>query len=215
MLQLYLRFRRGFGDLEGSAGSDLDLLRKLSRGRSVRLDLLHEFHTLDDLAWNEMSNHVSNTRRKEASIPKTTWAPSNHEVTTVVTKNWEPFVFLPALAIDRRPGLVCLILKFSSTPPTPLERRDKHTIAEYPRTSELLAVDRLATGAVVAGEVAALEHELGDDAVEPRAGVAVPVLPSAQLAEVARGLGDDVVVQLEHDAAARRAADGDIELRRI
>ena len=110
---------------------------------------------------------------------------------------------------------MCLILKFSSTPPTPLERRDKHTIAEYPRTSELLAVDRLATGAVVAGEVAALEHELGDDAVEPRAGVAVPVLPSAQLAEVARGLGDDVVVQLEYDAAARRTADGDIELRRI
>ncbi len=81
----------------------------------------------------------------------------------------------------------------------------KHKIEKNVPTSKLLAVDRLATGAVVAGEVTSLEHELGDDAVEPRAGVAVPVLPSAQLAEVARGLGDDVVVQLEHDAAAGRA----------
>ena len=91
----------------------------------------------------------------------------------------------------------------------------KHKIEKSVPTSKLLAVDRLATGAVVAGEVASLEHELGDDAVEPRAGVAVPVLPSAQLAEVARGLGDDVVVQLEHNAAAGCAADGDIELRSV
>ncbi|OIC23906.1 hypothetical protein A7L51_18925 [Acinetobacter baumannii] len=34
---------------------------------------------------------------------------------------------------------------------------------------ELLAVDALTTGAVAAGEVATLEHELGDDAVEGRA----------------------------------------------
>ena len=33
-------------------------------------------------------------------------------------------------------------------------------------TSEFLAIDRLATGAVVSRKVTALEHELGNDAVE-------------------------------------------------
>ena len=33
-------------------------------------------------------------------------------------------------------------------------------------TLELLAVDRLSTGTVTAGEVATLEHEVGDDTVE-------------------------------------------------
>merc|ERR1711920_188479 len=46
--------------------------------------------------------------------PKTTCFPSRCEVTTVVMKNWLPLVSLPAFAIERRPGLVCLILKFSS-----------------------------------------------------------------------------------------------------
>lgn len=27
-----------------------------------------------------------------ATSPKTTWRPSNHEVTTVVMKNWEPLL---------------------------------------------------------------------------------------------------------------------------
>ena len=64
--------------------------------------------------------------------PKTTCLPSSHEVTTVVTKNWEPllrgsirlarshrllrdtYVLGPALAMDRRKGLSCFNLKFSS-----------------------------------------------------------------------------------------------------
>ena len=32
----------------------------------------------------------------------------------MVMKNWEPFVSRPALAMERRPGRVCEILKFSS-----------------------------------------------------------------------------------------------------
>lgn len=32
----------------------------------------------------------------------------------MVMKNWEPLVSLPALAMDRRPFLECLSLKFSS-----------------------------------------------------------------------------------------------------
>jgi len=58
-----------------------------------------------------------NTQMKINSVknaPNTTWAPSSQEVTTVVMKNWEPLVFLPALAMERRPGLVCFSWKFSS-----------------------------------------------------------------------------------------------------
>jgi hypothetical protein len=62
--------------------------------------------------------------------PKTTCLPSSHEVTTVVMKNWEPllndvsdsfgiqkgrsYVLGPALAMDRRKGLLWVSLKFSS-----------------------------------------------------------------------------------------------------
>ena len=53
---------------------------------------------------------------------------------------------------------------------------------------------------VSAGEVAALEHELRDDAVEGRALVAETRLPSAQLSEVFDGLGDNLVVEFEVDA---------------
>jgi hypothetical protein len=35
-------------------------------------------------------------------------------VMAVVMKNWEPLVSLPALAMLRRPVLVCFSLKFSS-----------------------------------------------------------------------------------------------------
>lgn len=83
---------------------------------------------------------------------------------------------------------------------------------------ELLTVDGLTTGAllrsvsrtledsstsahVATGEVTTLEHELRDDAVEGRALVTETVLASAQLAEVAGGLGNDIVVEVEVDAA--------------
>jgi hypothetical protein len=71
-----------------------------------------------------------------ATSPNTTCLPSSQEVTTVVMKNWEPFlqlginvsvcddrgvqsfsqayVFGPALAMDSRKGRSCFSLKFSS-----------------------------------------------------------------------------------------------------
>ena len=87
---------------------------------------------------------------------------------------------------------------------------------------ELLAVDGLATSAlledvsvlrsaqlgcvvrsyVATGEVTTLEHELGDDTVELGAGVAEALLASAESAEVLSGLGDNVVVEGEVDAAS-------------
>lgn len=54
---------------------------------------------------------------------------------------------------------------------------------------------------VATGEVTTLEHELRDDAVEGRAGVAEALLAGAESAEVLSGLGDDVVVEVEVDAA--------------
>merc|ERR1711879_967243 len=67
---------------------------------------------------------------------------------------------------------------------------------------ELLAVDGLSTSAVATGEVTTLEHELGDDTVELGAGVAEALLVGAEGTEVLNGLGDDVVEELEVDAAS-------------
>lgn len=85
---------------------------------------------------------------------------------------------------------------------------------------ELLSVDGLATGAldctfrmcldlsrvwrpthVALGEVTTLKHEVGDNTVEGRSGVAKTMLASGKLTEVGGGLRDDVVEELEHDAA--------------
>ena len=49
--------------------------------------------------------------------------------------------------------------------------------------------------------------------MEARSRISISMLPRGQLAEVLRGLGDDIVVQLEHDATSILAVNGDIELR--
>jgi hypothetical protein len=54
---------------------------------------------------------------------------------------------------------------------------------------------------IATSEVTALEHELGDDAVEGRVSVSKALLASAESTEVLGGLGDDVVVEGEVDAA--------------
>lgn len=60
--------------------------------------------------------------------------------------------------------------------------------------------------------VTALEHEVRDDTVEARAGVAKALLAGAERAEVGGGLGDDVIVELEDDAAGRLLVDGDVKV---
>ena len=50
----------------------------------------------------------------DVTTPKTTCRPSNQLVFTVVMKNCEPLVSLPALAILSHPGPSCFSLKFSS-----------------------------------------------------------------------------------------------------
>lgn len=67
--------------------------------------------------------------------------------------------------------------------------------------AEFLSVDALATCAVAAREIPALQHEVGDDTVE--LGVLEPeaLLPCAQGAKVLRRPRGDVVVQVEVNAA--------------
>lgn len=57
---------------------------------------------------------------------------------------------------------------------------------------------------IAASEITALEHELGDDAVEGRALVAEAILAGAQLPEIPGRLGNDVVEQVERDTARLR-----------
>jgi len=104
--------------------------------------------------------------------------------------NWEPLVLGPALAMEQLEVLV----------------------------GELGAVDGLPAGAVAAGEVAALAHEAGDDAVEGGALVvqrlprgAQALLARAQAAKVLGRPGDLVGEELHDDAAGLGLADEDVE----
>ena len=99
--------------LESSTIFDCDLLLGSSGCRAKTFDFLDNFHPFNDLAYRVSDIRGCRSGRR-SNIPKTTCAPSNQEVTTVVMKNCDPLVFLPALAMERRPGLLCFSLKFSS-----------------------------------------------------------------------------------------------------
>lgn len=86
----------------------------------------------------------------------------------------------------------------------------------HPLTLELSPIDALTAGTVAGREVAALEHEGRDDAVERGARVAEAVLARAQLAEVLRGVlarcshagigGRCAGASKDKDSAGRRSA---------
>lgn len=83
---------------------------------------------------------------------------------------------------------------------------------------ELLAVDGLPAGAITVGEVTALQHEVGDDAVEAAAleveglaRLADTLLAGAEGPEVLDSLGDGLSVQLHLDAAGILAVNVDVE----
>jgi hypothetical protein len=78
---------------------------------------------------------------------------------------------------------------------------------------EFFSVDRLAAGTVCLGEVASLEHELGDDTVENRAFITKSMLSSCKFTEVSGGNGDYIVIELKDNASLRHIADSDVELR--
>lgn len=77
--------------------------------------------------------------------------------------------------------------------------------------TEFFSVDRLATGAVVVGEISSLGHELVYDAVESTPLVSVSLFAGAESPEVFGSLGDDVVVEFEGDFSCGLGVDGDIE----
>lgn len=89
-------------------------------------------------------------------------------------------MFFPAFAIDNKPGLLCLCVKFSSVYASrvQLQISKKKKKRSRRRTSEFLAVDGLAAGAVALGEVTTLQHELGDNTMETGTCVSVAVLAS-------------------------------------
>lgn len=74
------------------------------------------------------------------------------------------------------------------------------------------AVHGPAARAVSVGDVAALNHELVDDAMELGPLVPVPVLARGQLPEVLRRLRHHVAEQRHHDAAGGRTPDLDVEV---
>ena len=76
---------------------------------------------------------------------------------------------------------------------------------------KLLSVNGLAPRPVAVGEVAALQHERLDDAMENGALVGEPGLANAEAPEVVGGLGDDAAEELHDDAADGLAGDGDVE----
>lgn len=102
------------GCLNDARLRDDDLGLGGARRRAERLDLLDKVQALGDLTCGVVS--INPAMLPIDDVPNTTWAPSSHEVTTVVMKNWEPLVFLPALAMERVPGFVCFNWKFSSVP---------------------------------------------------------------------------------------------------
>lgn len=85
----------------------------------------------------------------------------------------------PCGAILPQPGLLVTTCSWGPTWSCVLE--DKVFIIK------LLPIDGLAPSAVVVGEIAALAHELGDDAVEAAALEAKALLVGAQAAEVLWG----------------------------
>jgi hypothetical protein len=87
--------------------SERESERKRERGESIYVYIHTHSHT-------HTYQHKHTHRHTQMTSPKTTCLPSSHGVATVVMKNCDPLVSLPALAIDNCPGFVCLNLKFSS-----------------------------------------------------------------------------------------------------
>mmetsp|Transcript_53880 Transcript_53880/g.109830 ORF Transcript_53880/g.109830 Transcript_53880/m.109830 type:complete len:254 (+) Transcript_53880:116-877(+) len=77
---------------------------------------------------------------------------------------------------------------------------------------KLGSVDALAAPAVSTGEVAALEHEVGDDTVELAALISETWLSSAELLEVLYSLGDFFIVKTHLDGTRRLSTDGHVEV---
>jgi hypothetical protein len=88
------------------------------------------------------------------------------------------------------------------------ESKNSRVLESEVLIGELFAVNGLATGAVSAGEVATLAHELWDDPVERRALEAKALLAGAQCPEVLDGLWDSGGLELHLDPACTTSRQG-------
>lgn len=111
--------------------------------------------------------------------------------------------------MERRPGLTCLRLKFSSA--MTRKSADERGLVEL--TREALAIDGFTTSAVAFGEVATLEHEIRNYTVEGRSLIAKTVLARCEFAKVLRSLRNDVIEEFENDAPSGLTADSNVKLK--
>mmetsp|Transcript_33279 Transcript_33279/g.87574 ORF Transcript_33279/g.87574 Transcript_33279/m.87574 type:complete len:232 (+) Transcript_33279:470-1165(+) len=77
---------------------------------------------------------------------------------------------------------------------------------------KLLAVNRLAAGAVMVGEITTLAHEVGDYAVERALLVALALVPQAQLPKVFGRLRHSILAQLHHNPSDGLAVQGHVKV---
>ena len=127
-------------------------------------------------------------------------------------KNCDPLVFFPELAIDKRPGLECLMWKFSSVNVT-VGSSFKYWLREDEKlTCELLAVNGLPASPISSREVPSLEHEVGDHAMETRSFVSESVLACCEFPEITGSVWDDIVIELENNATEVLVPNSDIKL---
>ena len=101
----------GFTFLGGAAVGDLDLLGGLARGRAEGLDLLDEGHAVNDLAKDDVlvveprAGHEGDEELRAVRCAESAYANCKLSMDVLLG---------PALAMERRPGSVWRILKFSS-----------------------------------------------------------------------------------------------------
>ena len=88
---------------------NFDSLPSLPTRSSKFFNVLDNFHSLDNFSENNMFP-IKPTCHDLPNVNTNLFKEDG----TVVTKNWEPLVLGPAFAMERRPGLVCFNLKFSS-----------------------------------------------------------------------------------------------------
>jgi len=77
---------------------------------------------------------------------------------------------------------------------------------------ELFSVDRLASRPVAAGEIAALDHEVGDNSVKLASLKSESLFSGAKSAEVLGSFGDDIGKKIEDDATSRSTIDGNVKI---
>ena len=93
---------------------------------------------------------------------KKTKRKRTHGVLTVVMKNWEPFVFTPAFAIDKRNGCECFTSKFSSKKSSCLDVIIKvmYYKMKKKQTIKFWTVNGFSTCTVTVRKISTLNHEL-------------------------------------------------------